>query len=88
MSGGNGIVHKSSRKYAILLTRGRAVVNRSKPRAVVGHGKAPGIMRLAKWCPNTIPFHANTIDRYSFVSQFWTRPGLRKSHPVSRIAMI
>ena len=54
MNGGIGIAHKSSRMYAILSTRGRAVVNMSKPRAVVGHGKVPGMMRVAKWCPNAI----------------------------------
>jgi hypothetical protein len=48
INGGKGIAHKSNRMYDILLTRGKAVVNMIKPKAVVGHGKVPGMMRLAK----------------------------------------
>ena len=48
MNVGKGITIKSIRMYAILSTRRKAVVNMSKPIAVVGHGKVPGVMRRAK----------------------------------------
>jgi len=46
------------------------------------------VISLASIRKNIIPFQANVTARYSFVSQLWTRPGFRKSHPTKRAAIM